>query len=180
MTHLANIKFITGIEIMSDQINHDKRGYFNKIFSSDSSNNVVLNSLAISNTLLAGTLRGLHFQSGINAQEKVIKCIQGKIFDVVVDLRPNSRTFGHWSSLVLSAELPITLYLPIGIAHGYQSLEDNSQMLYGLTRKYDPENAYTIKFDDVSLNISWPLPQINISINDLSGITFDEAVKQLR
>lgn len=176
----TDINLINGIKIMDDEIHIDKRGYFNKIFTGDSSTKIGFNSLAITSNLLAGTIRGLHFQTGVNAEEKIIKCIRGKIFDVVVDLRSGSSTFGRWGSVILSAESSTTLYLPIGIAHGYQSLEDDSQILYGLTGKYDSENAHVIKYDDSRLNIDWPLNHVNISARDVSGLSFEETIKGLK
>jgi dTDP-4-dehydrorhamnose 3,5-epimerase len=99
---------------------------------------------------------------------------------VVVDLRRDSKTFGRWSSLVLTEDEPKTIFLPIGIAHGFQSLEDTSQVLYGITKKYDPENSSTIRFDDSDLNIDWPMEVKNISEKDLGGSTFSEAVKRFK
>lgn len=180
MSMFADINLINGIKIMNDEVHIDKRGYFTKIFTGDASTKIGFSSLAITNNRLAGTIRGLHFQTGANAEEKIIKCIRGKIFDVAVDLRSGSSTFGRWGSVVLSAESPTTLYLPIGIAHGYQSLEDDSQILYGLTSKYDAENSHVIKYDDSCLNINWPLNPVNISARDMSGLSFEEAVKELK
>jgi dTDP-4-dehydrorhamnose 3,5-epimerase len=180
MTTFTEMHLIKGIKIMNDEINIDSRGYFSKIFSKDSSDETVLNSLAIANNLLAGTIRGLHFQTGSNAEEKIIKCIRGIIFDVVVDLRLHSRTFGQWSSIILNADSDVTLHLPIGIAHGYQSLEDNSQVLYGLTGKHDSKNAHVIKYDDNRLNINWPMDLVNISSRDMSGLTFEKAIERIK
>lgn len=179
MDTFTEMHLIEGIKIMDDEVNRDKRGYFSKIFSKVASDETVLNSLAIANNLIAGTIRGLHFQTGPNAEEKIIKCIRGQIFDVVVDLRPQSSTFGQWSSILLDADSDVTLHLPIGIAHGYQSLEDNSQVLYGLTGKHDSKNAHVIKYDDKRLNINWPMNQINISSRDMSGLSFEKAIERL-
>jgi dTDP-4-dehydrorhamnose 3,5-epimerase len=180
MNLFTDINLINGIKIINDEVYIDKRGHFNKIPIGDASTKIEFSSLVITSNRMAGTIRGLHFQTGVNAEEKIIKCIRGKIFDVAVDLRSNSSTFGRWASVVLSAESPTTLYLPIGIAHGYQSLEDDSQILYGITGKYDPENAHVIRYDDSRLNINWPLKHVNISVRDMSGLSFEEAVKLLK
>jgi len=180
MSKYIEIRKIGGIEIWSDQTYFDNRGFFNKIFTANPRRQLILDSLAISNNEAAGTLRGLHFQYGIYSEEKIIKCIRGKIFDVVVDLRRDSKTFGRWSSLVLTEDEPKTIFLPIGIAHGFQSLEDASQVFYGITKKYDPENSSTIRFDDSDLNIDWPMEVKNISEKDLGGSSFSEAVKRFK
>lgn len=175
MNFWPEISLINGVQVLSDQLHTDHRGYFNKLFYSDEVRGLKFSTLAIASNLKAGTIRGLHFQSGIYTEEKLIKCIKGSIFDVVVDLRHESPTFGHWSSIVLNESSEISLLLPNGIAHGYQTLEDNTQILYGISGNYNSENSHSIKFNDPNLSITWPLPGVNISARDLSGISFIEA-----
>lgn len=180
MKTFVDLQLIDGVEILQDKVHLDDRGSFNKIECSGKDDFAKLNSIAISRNAIAGTLRGLHFQCGINAEEKIVKCVRGKIFDVIVDLRTVSHTFGKWSSMILSEESHVALYLPAGIAHGYQTLLDESHVLYVLRGEYDRELSYSLKYDDEHLNIPWPLSITKISSRDLLGISFAEAIEKFK
>jgi dTDP-4-dehydrorhamnose 3,5-epimerase len=119
-----------------------------------------------------GVIRGLHFQIQPFAQGKLITCIQGAIFDVVVDIRPNSPTFGKWESVELSAENPRAWYVPEGFAHGFQALADASRILYKCTEEYSKEHEGGILYSDSDLRVSWPLPSPILSKKDLELPTF--------
>ena len=136
-----------------------------------------LDSVALSFNPNLGTIRGLHFQVEPNAEEKLVTCVQGSIFDVLIDLRPNSRTFGKWISFELSAVDGLLVYLPKGIAHGFQTLIPNSIVQYGLSASYTPESSYSIDpFGD--LNIEWPLKTYAMSDKDSNGLSFLDAAKK--
>lgn len=105
----------------------------------------------------AGTLRGLHFQKPPYAQAKLIHVLRGKVFDVAVDLRPNSPTYGQHVSIVLAANDPTFFYIPRGFAHGFYTLEDDCTILYKIDGYYTPESEGGIKWDDPDLAIEWPL-----------------------
>ena len=136
-----------------------------------------LDSVALSFNPNLGTIRGLHFQVEPNAEEKLVTCVQGSIFDVLVDLRPNSQTFGNWTSFELSAINGLLVYLPKGIAHGFQTLIPNSIVQYGLSASYTPESSNSIDpFGD--LNIDWPLKTHAISEKDSNGLSFLDAAKK--
>ena len=119
----------------------------------------------------------LHFQVEPFAEEKLITCVQGIIFDVVVDLRPNSRTFGKWTSFELSAENALQAYLPKGVAHGFQTLMPDSIIHYSLSSTYSPEFSYAINpFGDIG--IDWPITGNSVSQRDLDGISFLSAAQK--
>ena len=131
-------------------------------------------SVALSINPNHGTVRGMHFQVEPFAEEKLVTCIQGSIFDVFVDLRPNSKTFGKWSSIELSAANALQAYLPKGIAHGFQTLMPNSIIYYSLTSTYAPEYSYSIDpFGD--LGIEWPIEVHLVSERDAGGISLSSA-----
>lgn len=171
---------IQGVKVIESKKSTDNRGSFTKFFEADTYESMGLtphfDSLAISENTLAGTLRGLHFQVPPHEEEKLILCIEGRIFDVVVDLRPNSPTRGKWASIELDAGFPTTLMLPKGIAHGFQTLEANTKVLYGLGSRYVPENAHSLLYTDATLEIAWPLLVSQISSKDENGISLAEAI----
>jgi dTDP-4-dehydrorhamnose 3,5-epimerase len=116
----------------------------------------------------AGTLRGLHFQRTPHAEAKLIRCIRGAIFDVIVDLRPRSRTFLSSQSFILSPGTESLLYVPEGFAHGYQTLESDTEVTYQVSAFYTPNAEGGVKYDDPALGITWPLPVSAISPKDAS------------
>ena len=120
-----------------------------------------------------GVLRGLHFQIE-NAQGKLVRVTQGEVFDVAVDIRPDSPTFGQWAGEILSAENKRQLWIPAGLAHGFLVLSDTAEFLYKTTQYYAPVHERCIAWDDATLAIDWPLDgvQPKLSVKDQSGATF--------
>lgn len=104
----------------------------------------------------AGTLRGLHFQAPPFAEDKLVRVTRGSVFDVIADIRPDSATFGHWFSIELSADNRRQIYIPKGFAHGFLSLESNTEVFYQMTFPYQPGSARGIRWDDPALSIDWP------------------------
>jgi dTDP-4-dehydrorhamnose 3,5-epimerase len=114
----------------------------------------------------AGTVRGLHYQVAPHDEAKLVRCTRGAIWDVVVDLRVGSPTYGRWAGATLSAENGRMLFVPRGCATGYQTLEDESDMYYLTSAIYEPSAVRGLKFDDATVGIEWPLPPTAISDQD--------------
>lgn len=164
---------ISGVKILQTFSVIDTRGNFSKIqphkeFKSQ------LDSVAFSVNPMIGTIRGIHFQIEPFAEEKLITCIQGSIFDVIVDLRPHSSTYGKWVFFELSAKNSIQLYLPKGVAHGYQTIAPDSIIHYCLSSPYARESSFAINpLGD--LDIPWPIKKFIISEKDANGLSLSEA-----
>lgn len=111
-----------------------------------------------SHSALSGTLRGLHFQSPPYSQAKLVRCVRGRIFDVAVDVRRGSPTFGNWVSAELSAENGNQLYLPVGFAHGFVTLEPATEVIYKVSSVYSPDHDCGVLWSDPQISVNWPLP----------------------
>ena len=111
-------------------------------------------------------LRGLHFQMLPKAQAKLVRCIKGEIFDVAVDIRKNSPTYGKWVGEILSEENKKELFLPIGFAHGFCVLSDEAEIIYKSSDEYSPENERAIAWNDPTINIDWPIKNPIVSEKD--------------
>jgi dTDP-4-dehydrorhamnose 3,5-epimerase len=124
----------------------------------------------VSHNARMGTLRGLHYQVAPHAEAKLVRCTRGSLFDVVVDLRPESPTYRRWDGLVLGPDPDNRkmLYVPEGCAHGFQTLEDGTDALYLMFGEYSPEHARGVRWDDPALGIAWPLPSPILSDKDRS------------
>ena len=114
----------------------------------------------------AGTVRGMHFQRAPHEEMKAVRCVRGGIFDVVLDLRKGSPTFGQWEGVELTAENRRMLVVPEGCAHGFQTLEDDTEVFYLVSAAYAPESEGGVRWDDPAFGIAWPLPVIEISKKD--------------
>jgi dTDP-4-dehydrorhamnose 3,5-epimerase len=148
----------------------DHRGEFIRMYCQDEFSSIGLIKPIVqinkSKTSKPGTIRGMHFQTGVHAEDKIVSCIAGKVFDVAVDIRPESNTFLSWFGVELSAENNIALLIPTGFAHGFQSLEKNSEIIYFVTSKYNNSAENGIHPFDPSVNIEWPLDCSDISDKD--------------
>lgn len=147
------------LEILPRKV-EDERGYFSEIFRHDAfSERVPGISFVQDNqsfSARAGTLRGLHFQSNPMAQGKLVRCLAGRLFDVAVDLRSDSATFGKWMSVILTPEANNQLWVPAGFGHGFCTLEANSTISYRVTNYYSPEHDKGLAWDDAEIGIEWP------------------------
>ena len=174
--NIHQVSKIEGVRVSSTKLVSDARGAFVKFHPINEFDGSI-DSIAISFNPVPGTVRGLHFQIEPFAEEKHITCIQGAIFDVIVDLRENSKTFGKWASMELSASNTLQAYLPKGIAHGFQTLLSNSIVHYSLGAPYAPEFSHSIDpFGD--LDISWPLETSSISEKDTKGLSLIVAAEK--
>lgn len=108
-----------------------------------------------------GVLRGLHYQMEPKPQGKLVRCTSGSVFDVVVDIRKSSPTFGEWASVILSKANKLMIWIPTGFAHGFLSLEDESEIMYKATNNYSKKHEKSIRWNDNYLKIEWPLNEIN-------------------
>lgn len=160
---------IEGVRVTKSNSASDSRGTFIKIQPSLEFQDG-LDSVAASINPRTGTIRGLHFQLAPYAEEKIVTCIQGSVFDVIVDIRPKSKTFGKCATFELSAKNGLQVYLPMGIAHGFQTLQPNTIIQYCLSATYSPEFAFSIDpFGESEIN--WPLKEFSISEKDASGLS---------
>ena len=121
---------------------------------------------ALSYNLRRATLRGLHFQRAPFADAKLVTCLSGRLFDVVADLRPDSPAFGQWEHVELSAENRLSVFLPEGVAHGFQTLADDTTVLYHLSAYYERDASAGVRWDDATLAVAWPLPPSVMSDQD--------------
>lgn len=148
----------------------DERGFFSEVWREDVLREAGVETSFIQDnhsfSVAAGVLRGLHFQDEPAAQDKLVRVGRGSIFDVAVDVRPKSTTFGKWAGLTLSAPLWNQLFVPRGFAHGFVTLEPDTEVLYKVSNAYSPEHERTIKFDDPQLGIIWPAISGKIIVSD--------------
>lgn len=138
----------------------DDRGFFARRFCAEIFREHGLETdfvqRSVSYNASRGTLRGLHFQSPPHAETKIVRCTRGSAFDVIVDLREGAPTFGRWHGELLSADNHVALYVPRGFAHGFQTLEDATEIDYEITPAYVPGFAGGVRFDDPEIGIEWP------------------------
>ena len=148
----------------------DSRGYFLESFrESDFISNGINTRFTQDNFShsIQGTLRGLHYQQNPKAQAKLVFCMRGEIFDVAVDIRKKSPTFGRWIGKILSESNHELLYIPEGFAHGFCVLSDEADVLYKVNQEYSPEHDRGILWNDPTINISWPIKNLILSEKDL-------------
>ena len=138
----------------------DMRGFFARAWSDREFEAAGLNARWVESNVSfnkkSGTLRGMHYQIAPYEQDKLVRCTRGRIFDVIIDLRTGSPTFKQWLAVDLSAENHVMLYVPGEFAHGYLTLEDNTEVFYQTSAYYAPEHGRGIRWDDPAFNISWP------------------------
>jgi dTDP-4-dehydrorhamnose 3,5-epimerase len=127
-----------------------------------------LSQCSLSYNHRAGTLRGMHFQAAPHGEVKVVRCTAGAVFDVVLDLRTDSPAYLHWFGTELSAENRLSLYVPEGLAHGFQTLADGAEVFYQISEEYLPDLARGVRWDDPAFGIRWPLPDPILSPRDRS------------
>ena len=148
----------------------DERGFFARSFCAEEFEKYGLNpSIAqcnISYNQKKGTLRGMHYQVAPHAETKLLRCTMGAIYDVIIDLRPDSPTFKQWVATELLANNRRMLYIPEGVAHGFQTLEDHTEVFYQISEFYHPESVRGVRWNDPLFGIFWPVDVQMISIVD--------------
>jgi dTDP-4-dehydrorhamnose 3,5-epimerase len=165
----------------------DDRGFFARCFCEREFHEAGLETrfVQINNSLSvkAGTLRGLHYQLAPAAEVKLVRCVSGALFDVIVDIRPSSPTFGLWFGEELSSENRRMMYVPRGFAHAVLTLRDDTEVLYMVSASYSPENERGLRWNDPRFSIQWPCEPTEISGKDASWPHFDptfHGVERLR
>lgn len=152
------------------QIHADNRGSFCRLSCAAMLEEAGLNSTWVqsnlSRTTTRGTVRGMHYQSPPFAEIKLLTCITGRVYDVLADLRPASPTYRQWVSIVLDGTLADTLYIPAGIAHGFQTLSDEVTLHYSHSQPYSPEHQAGLSYRDPDFDIAWELPVTVLSDRD--------------
>ena len=169
---------ITDVKLIEPEVFGDDRGFFYESFNQKKLNEAIGQSITFvqdnHSKSTKGVLRGLHFQNP-KPQGKLVRATQGEVFDVVVDIRKDSPTFGRWVGEILSADNKKQLWIPEGLAHGFLVLSENAEFLYKTTDYYAPECERCVIWNDPTLNIAWPLDgQPTLSLKDQKGQLFSE------
>lgn len=167
-----------GAYFIEIQKHEDERGFFSRSWCKNEFEDHGLNTRLVQEnigfSLKKGTLRGLHYQIPPYEEAKVIRCTKGAIYDVIVDLRPDSKTYKQWLSIELNCDNRSILYIPEGFAQGYITLKNNTEIYYHTTQFYAPEFARGIRYDDSSIGINWPIKVSVISEADKNWPNYED------
>jgi dTDP-4-dehydrorhamnose 3,5-epimerase len=175
---------ISGLIIIETKIFKDDRGFFIESYNKEAFRRLGINTEFVQDNhsfSKKGVLRGLHFQLKY-PQGKLVRVISGRVFDIAVDLRKESPTFGKWFGVELLGDNGLQFYIPPGFAHGFIALEDSTHFFYKCTNYYHPEDESGIIWNDSTLNVKWPVDQVSkliISEKDSKLPTFKEVIKYL-
>ena len=176
---------IEGLIVIKPKVKNDERGFFYESWNEkDFKRTIKAETIKFvqdnHSRSSIGVLRGLHYQMPPFEQGKLVRCTSGKIFDVAVDLRVNSSSFGKWAGTLLDSDNKNQLWIPEGFAHGFLTLSAQAEVQYKATNFWDPKSERTIKWDDSSLNIDWPVGiskmEIKLNPKDLNSNSFKEAI----
>lgn len=163
---------IPGVVVVHGDAATDSRGTFERVYDAAEFANASLDpqiaQVSVSRNPRVGTLRGLHYQAGDDAEAKLVRCIRGRVFDVAVDLRPDSPAHCLWFGIELDSDTPAALYIPRGCAHGFLTLTDNAELSYFISTPYAAESARGVRWNDPAFGIDWPAQPDVISDRDAS------------
>jgi dTDP-4-dehydrorhamnose 3,5-epimerase len=169
---------IPGLFLIELERTEDERGFFSRLFCAETflQHGLCTNypQWSVSYNNRRGTLRGLHYQAAPHEEVKLVSCTRGAIFDVAVDVRPESKSRGRWVGMELTADNRSVLYIPAGFAHGFQTLTDDAEVRYHISERYQPEAARGVRWDDPDLAIDWPRAAQRVIS------THDQALPRLR
>ena len=175
--------FLDDVKIIEPLLFEDDRGFFYESFNQKVFNNAL--DLEVKfvqdnhSKSTKGVLRGLHYQQKPYEQDKLVRVVNGLVYDVAVDLRPYSKQFGKWVGVYLSEQNKKQLFIPKGFAHGFLVLSERAEFLYKTSEYYEPKSEISIKWNDPLLNINWPDSEIIISEKDNSAISFTKFKERL-
>ena len=169
---------IAGALLFRPQPHVDERGFFSRTFDAEVARQAGIDPAGFAQDSLSrsvrGVIRGMHIRRG-RGESKLVRCSYGAVFDVVVDLRQGSATYGNWESFELRGDEQVSLYVPAGCAHGFQALTEPADVAYRIDRPHDPSEDVSIAFDDQELSIPWPLPVTLMSERDAKAPSLAEA-----
>lgn len=167
---------ISGLYTIKLKPLHDLRGVFQRTYCEEIFKSAGLPThfvqCNLSKNIKRGTLRGMHYQKEPHQEGKLVRCSKGAIFDVIVDIRPNSPTFCQWQGFELTEDDNLQLYIGEGLAHGFQTLIDNSDVFYQMTEYYHPQSVAGVRYDDPCFSIQWPIEEKIIAEKDLNFADF--------
>ncbi|MCL5268188.1 MAG: dTDP-4-dehydrorhamnose 3,5-epimerase [Bacteroidetes bacterium] len=173
----TNIKAPEGLIIITPYVFNDERGFFMETYRSNEFEKVGIKEEFIQDNhsrSTKGVIRGLHFQADPSEQSKLVRCIRGEVFDVAVDLRRKSDSFGKWFGVVLSEENKKSLYIPKGFAHGYSTLSEEAEVVYKVDEYYSREDERGVLYNDPQLAIDWKVSNPVVSSKDKALPKFDK------
>lgn len=163
---------LDGVCILKPKVIQDDRGFFYESWNQELFNQLIGEDINFKqdnhSSSNVGVLRGLHYQIEPKSQGKLVRCVSGSVFDVAVDIRESSATFGEWASIVLDNVNKLMIWIPAGFAHGFLSLKDNSEVLYKASDLWSKEQERSIRWNDRNININWPLKDLYFSEPRLS------------
>lgn len=169
---------LNGAFVIDLELIEDERGFFARTWCKEAFEeqglNTGLSQISISFNARRGTLRGIHYQVKPHEEAKIVRCTSGSIYDLIADLRPDSPTFKRWIAVNLTSTNRKMLYVPEGCAHGFQTLEDNTEVLYLITEFYRPEAARGIRWDDPAFQFEWPIAERIMSERDRGFSDFNQ------
>ena len=170
---------IPDVLLIEPQVFGDDRGFFYESFNQNKFEEAMgkkINFVQDNHSKsVKGVLRGLHYQLTPKAQGKLVRVIQGEVFDVAVDLRQSSPTFGKWVGEILSGDNKRQLWIPEGFAHGFLTLSDTAEFLYKTTDFYSKDHEEAIQWNDKTIGIDWPIKEVSLSSKDSAAVSFKEA-----
>jgi dTDP-4-dehydrorhamnose 3,5-epimerase len=179
---VERVNAVSGVVIFRPKKRVDERGFFCRTFDAQVVQETGIDPTAFVQDSVSrsgrGVIRGMHVRRG-RGEAKLVRCSYGTIFDVVVDLRPDSPTYQNWVSFILRGDEQTTVYVPARCAHGFQALTEPADVSYRIDRAHDPTEDVSIAFDDRDLAIAWPLPTTSVSARDRNALSLRDALPLL-
>ena len=179
-----NMKFskteLSGAYVIEIEKIEDQRGFFSRVWDKNEFKKQGLSSeliqCSVSFNKNKGTLRGMHYQISPSEEIKIVRCTQGKIFDVIIDLRKDSKTYKKWIGIELSQDNYKMLYIPKGFAHGFLTLDENTEIFYQMSNEYNKETAQGIRWNDPTFSINWPSKITIMSERDMNFELYQDRI----